>query len=108
MNKQEQRILTALCNNLASVGYTLACIRSDFDDTDELAVTTVPALVEIFEKWDMFAPTVVFTDWQGERQGVMVVEGNLCDFISDWNCGDTRFDAVVDGVANAANGGAFE
>ena len=107
MTKHEQRILSALVGKLAKGGFPLLCIRSDFDETDELPVKTLPALRKVFREWDMYAPTIVFTDSEGQRHGVMVAEGNDESFIADWNCGNATFDAIVDSVSEAASEGAY-
>lgn len=130
MHKHEQRILEALLNNLRAAGYEPAAIWTEeyyltaVGDKvfAEFAHSQAPELIErpltnaevvkAFEEYDMYAPTIHFTDRSARTWslGVMVVPGNLEDFISDWHVRDDApaFDKIVGEVASAAGEGAFE
>lgn len=114
----ERAILVALIENLSAAGFKPAAVwtgedyqRADGVEGDcgsiDKPMTTAEVL-KVFDDFDMLTPTVHFTHqhrltW-GNR-GVMVVNGNGLDFISDWHAGDLMFDAVVTMVADAASDG---
>lgn len=116
----EDAILTALLANLSAAGFKPAAVwtgetyqRADGVEGDcgviDKPMSTAEVL-KVFADFDMFNPTVHFTEqhrlsWG--RTGVMVVCGNGEDFISDWHCMDKAFDAIVQTVADAAYDGAL-
>ena len=130
MHAQEKRILMALIENLGAAGFKPAAVWTDecyllaahdegtgmceVEKRDEPELVerplTLTEVIQAFEQYDMYAPTVHFTDqykltW---GPGVMVVPGNLCDFISDWHCDNAAFNAIVEQVADAAGNGVYE
>jgi hypothetical protein len=118
----ERAILTALIENLSAAGFKPAAVWTEetyqLADGEEWSARhsnreirkpmTTDEVLKVFDDFDMLTPTVHFThqhllSW-GNR-GVMVVNGNGEDFISDWHCGDKAFDAIIETVADAAQNG---
>ena len=128
MSKHEKRILKALLSALRKAGYQPAAVWTNEDyqvaggasfdkgaEPDTIAKPmTNGEVLKVFEDYDMYCPTVHFTHKNSLKwgYGIMVVEGNGCDFISDWHCGDSEdikgFDAVVDRIATLAGDGKYE
>lgn len=132
MHGEERRIIEALCTNLSAAGFQpvalwtgdsylmpsngdagcgLMEVDSDKVPDSYLRPLTTAEVLQAFEDYDMYAPTLHFSDqhetgWGG--RGVMLVPGNRCDLISDWHCGNAAFNAIVESVTDAADGRAFE
>lgn len=125
--KQEQRILEALISELGAAGYQPAAVwiedgyvlaqgegppvecEGEVPNSVHRALTATE-VCKVFEDYDLYAPTVHFTEkgsLRWGRRGVMVVPGNGQDFVSDWHCSDQDFNAVVDRVSMAASEEAF-
>lgn len=118
----ERAILIALIDNLRSAGFAPAAVWTEENyqlaDGEELSYSnreirkpmTTDEVLKVFDDFDMLAPTVHFThqhklSWG--NLGVMVVNGNGEDFISDWHNSDRAFDAIVETVVEAAGEGAL-
>lgn len=130
MHAEERRIITALVENLSAAGFKPAAVwlegsylmanhsarprLVEYHGAEPGEITrplTLAEVLQVFEDYDLYAPTLHFTDqhkttWGGK--GVMLVPGNRCDLISDWHCGDAAFNGIVEQVADAAGEGVFQ